>query len=354
LLLGAAPEPSPHGHSDADMQRMADTLSAKLANAPNDPDGWVLLGRTLATLQKWDGARDALKHALTLAPDDGAVHAQLGEVLTLAAGGVVTAEAKAEFAKAPDDARSRFYGAVAIAQSGDTPQALKQLRALQAETPPDAPWRSLVSDEIATLSAPPTASTADEIQTYLANLDTRPGASPAPGGPLPPVSPPAMSPPAMSSPPMSSPPMSAPPMSAPAAPATAPLEDSVRHTPADVRAWLTLSRAYQARGDLRMARDALARANQANPGNIELLLAYSDLLAIDIHDDQLPAALVGVMEQVIAIDPDQPDALWYLGLDAAHRGDSHRARKLWSRLAAGLPQASREHAAVQAKLEGLR
>jgi cytochrome c-type biogenesis protein CcmH len=326
FLLGAAPDPSPHGHSDADMKRMADSLSAKLARAPNDPDGWVLLGRTLATLQKWDAARDALKHALTLAPDDGAVHAQLGEVLTLAAGGVVTADAKAEFAKAPDDARSRFYGAVAIAQSGDTPQALKLLRALQAETPPDAPWRSLVSDEIATLSAPPTASTADEIQTYLANLDTKPGAPP--GATVPAATP-------------------------PAAPATAPLEDSVRQHPAEVRAWLTLSRAYQARGDLRMARNALARANQANPGNMELLLAYSDLLAIDIRDDQLPATLVGVMEQVVAIDPDQPDALWYLGLDAAHRGDAHRARKLWSRLAAGLPQASKEHLAVQAKLDGL-
>jgi len=89
------------------------------------------------------------------------------------------------------------------------------------------------------------------------------------------------------------------------------------------------------------------------PANLDVLLAYGDALAADIQGDELPAALVGAMRQVIAIDADQPDALWYLGIDAAHRGDSHAARKFWLRLSHGLPEKSQERAAVQARLDAL-
>jgi len=319
----AADPAVPAGHSDAALRRMADGLARRLAGAPTDLDGWVLLGRTRATLRQWDAARDALNHAIALAPDAPALHAQLGEILALQADGVVTPDARAEFARAKDDPRSRFYTAVGLAQAGDTAQALTLLRALAADTPADVPWRGMIGDEIAALtdtSAPPTppASPASAaIHDFLAGLG-----------------------------------VNAPPPETPAASAAS-LESTVRAQPHDVTAWLHLAQAYQAQGHAGEARDALKRANQAVPANLDVLLAYGDALAADIQGDELPAALVGAMRQVIAIDADQPDALWYLGIDAAHRGDSHAARKFWLRLSHGLPEKSQERAAVQARLDAL-
>jgi cytochrome c-type biogenesis protein CcmH len=303
---------------------MAAGLAARLASSPADIDNWVLLGRTQAALQHWNEARDAFTRALALNANDPALHAQMGEVLTLAAGGTVTSAALAEFGHAPNDPRARYYTALARAQSGDTPGALAQLNRLAAEAPPDATWRQLVQDEIDALSRPASpvagsattgdASTSAEISDYLAHLDTPP----------------------------------APP---PATPAS--LEVHLRAHPDDAGAWEALSRAYQAHGDAAMARDSMRRANAAIPGNLGLLLAYADLLSTDIRDSQLPPALVATMRQVAALDANQPDALWYLGQDAANRGDAHAARKLWARLLAGLPAESPEQKAVQQKLDQL-
>ena len=101
------------------------------------------------------------------------------------------------------------------------------------------------------------------------------------------------------------------------------------------------------------ALDALRRANQAIPANRDLLLAYADALADGIKSDALPDDFVGVMRQVNAIDPDQVDALWYLGLAAAQHGDTHRAVAFWRRLAADLPAGSKDRKTVQERLDAL-
>ena len=100
-----------------------------LQQAPGDLKGWVLLARTLAALGRFPEARDAYAHAIALAPGETGLHAELGEVLVLAAQGKVTPAAEAEFAKAPGDPRSRYYRADATLQAGDAAGARKQLRA---------------------------------------------------------------------------------------------------------------------------------------------------------------------------------------------------------------------------------
>jgi len=330
-----APEmPASHGHSHAEFESMAATLKSQLQAAPNDVDNWVLLGRTFASLERWRDARDAFSHAIALQPDEPALHAQMGEVLTLEAGGTVTAEARAEFTRAPSDPRARFYQAVALAQAGDTAQAERNLQALADEAPPQAAWRQLVLDELRSLGAaapsgaasPP--SITEDLQNELAKLDAVPSA------PDPRVAPGAAT--------------------APVGPRIGDLEDRVRAQPRDEAAWLALGRAYQAEGNAAQAVAALRRANQAMPADLNLLLAYGDLLADGIKGDVLPADFVGVMQQINALDPNQADALWYLGLAAAHRGDAHRAAKFWRRLLAELPSGGKERASLQERLYALR
>ena len=142
------------------------------------------------------------------------------------------------------------------------------------------------------------------------------------------------------------------PAAEPASPVTH-LKERVATNPHDAEAWLALARGYQASGDRAQALDTLRRANQAVAGNLDLLLAYAELLGDGIKGDQLPEPFVAVMRQVQTIDPDQPDALWYLGLDAAARGDTHRAATYWRRLVSRLPPGSDERASLQQRLKML-
>jgi cytochrome c-type biogenesis protein CcmH len=140
-------------HDATELAAAADKIRAHLQQAPDDLKGWTLLGRTLASLGRFDEAGDAYTRATALAPENAALHAEFGEVLVLAAQGTVTPAATGEFAKAPEDPRSRYYAAEAALQQGNPAAAKAKLQALLASAPPDAPWRQAVADRLAELSA---------------------------------------------------------------------------------------------------------------------------------------------------------------------------------------------------------
>jgi len=139
-------------HDATELAAAADQLKARLEREPDHPDGWVLLGRTLASLQRFDEAGDAYRRAIALKPDEPQLHAELGEVLVLSAGGTVTPAAEAEFAKSGNDPRARFYGAEAALQRGDAAVASAALQAMLADAPADAPWRKIVAARLAEIA----------------------------------------------------------------------------------------------------------------------------------------------------------------------------------------------------------
>jgi len=146
----AAEAPAPHDR--AELAAAAEQLKARLQQDPAHVEGWVLLARTFASLERYPEARSAYSQAIALAPNEPRLHAELGELLVLAAGGDVTAEAEAEFAKAGDDPRARFYGAEAALQRGDREAAKTALLALLADAPAEAPWRKVVQERLAEIA----------------------------------------------------------------------------------------------------------------------------------------------------------------------------------------------------------
>jgi cytochrome c-type biogenesis protein CcmH len=140
------------GHDAAELAAAADQLKARLEQDNGHPEGWALLGRTLATLGRFTEAQDAFARAIALKPDDPELHAELGEMLVLVAQGAVTPAAEAEFAKAGNDPRARYYDAEASLQRGDAATATSALKALLADAPPDAPWREAVEARLAEIS----------------------------------------------------------------------------------------------------------------------------------------------------------------------------------------------------------
>ena len=143
---------APAGNDRAKLAAAAEQLKARLQQEPGHVEGWVLLARTFVSLERYPEARSAYGQAIALAPKEPRLHAELGELLVLAAGGDVTAEAEAEFAKAGDDPRARFYGAEAALQRGDREAAKAALRALLATAPAGAPWRKVVQERLAEIA----------------------------------------------------------------------------------------------------------------------------------------------------------------------------------------------------------
>ncbi len=139
-------------HDLTELAAAAEQLKARLERDPDHPEGWALLGRTLTRLERFAEARDAYDRAIRLKPDEAQLHAELGEVLVLGARGIVTSAAIAEFAKAADDPRARFYGAEAALQRGDAAEAKATLQALLKDAPADAPWRQVVSTRLAEIA----------------------------------------------------------------------------------------------------------------------------------------------------------------------------------------------------------
>ncbi|HJU19779.1 MAG TPA: tetratricopeptide repeat protein, partial [Stellaceae bacterium] len=124
--------------------------------------------------------------------------------------------------------------------------------------------------------------------------------------------------------------------------------------PDDVAGWLMLARSYRVLGRNADAVDALKRANQHVPGNLDLLKSYLDALAADPGGGRPSPELVDVAMRINALDAKEPDALWYLGVAAAQRGDRFAAAKYWTALVSELPAGSSERRVVQQKLDSLR
>jgi len=139
-------------HDRAELAAAVEQLKERLQREPGHVEGWVLLGRTFASLERFADARQAYDQAIALAPNEPRLHAELGELIVLTARGVVTPEAQAEFAKAGDDPRARFYGAEAALQRGDREAAKSALKALLAAAPAEAPWRQAVAERLAEIA----------------------------------------------------------------------------------------------------------------------------------------------------------------------------------------------------------
>jgi cytochrome c-type biogenesis protein CcmH len=130
-------------------------IESHLAATPGDGKGWALIGPVYVRLGRFDDAVNAFRQALRLNGESAALRANYGEALVGAAGGVVTADARAAFDQAlgeqPGQPAARFYLALAAEQDGDKAKATAAYQALVDEAPAEAPWRAVVSKRLAAL-----------------------------------------------------------------------------------------------------------------------------------------------------------------------------------------------------------
>ena len=178
--------------------------------------------------------------------------ADLGEVMTAAAGGVVTAEAKAEFERArtldANDVKASYFLGLAAEQDGHKSDAAEIWRTMLAKAPTNAPWRPLVTAALTRVGGEPPAAE-----------------SKSPGAP--PLSPETMA---------AAKEMKADDREAMIKGMVERLATKLKTNGDDVEGWLKLVRAYLVLGDQDKMKRALSDARQAVSGDVERLKQLND------------------------------------------------------------------------------
>ncbi len=128
---------------------------------PADGKGWEILAPIYLRTGRYDDAARAFANAATHLGSTMERLVDVGEARFLAAGGVVTTEARLAFEEArklaPLSPKGLFYLAVARQQDGDKAGAIIDLKALLDSAPPDAGWAPMVAERLAEIEGRPQA-----------------------------------------------------------------------------------------------------------------------------------------------------------------------------------------------------
>lgn len=275
----AAQHPSPN--EPVTPERLLAEARARLAEAPNDPD------------------------ALSA----------LGEALVLEADGTVTPAAIDAFNKAlaqrPDDPRAHYYLGLHEAQSGDSRAAVARWQALEAKSPPEAPWLPMLRAEIARVSraagmpAPqaqtgmptPTRDQVEAMQSLNPEQRQQAIRSMVEG-----------------------------------------LDLRLKENPGDRAGWLRLANAWRVLGENARAAAAYAHADALEPLDTKTLTDWAEAHVRQIAPGAPPPAeAVAVLERLEKAEPRNALALFYLGAASFAAGDKPAALRRWRTLLQLLP-----------------
>ena len=316
----------------ANSREMLEFIAARetqLAANPNDADGWLLLSRAYLATGRFDDAANAARRAIALGRADANTYMELTEALINAGGGLVTPPALETIAAAlqadPANAAARYYDGIAKAQAGRTREAFDIWLALAAETPADAPWLPIVRRQL--------QDAARQLNIDLATVMPQP---------LPPTTP------------------------APLAGMTAEqqmamitqmvdrLAATMEQNPGDLAGWLRLAQSYRVLERWDDARNAVGKAAALAPDDVGVLTEQAGIwLSATPANDPFPAEAKVILERVLVLDPDNLEAMYFLGMAAAEAGETQVAADHWSKLLTRLDPGTQAHSEVKARLDGL-
>jgi cytochrome c-type biogenesis protein CcmH len=145
--------------TDGGIEAAVAAVEARLTAKPDDGKGWAVIAPVYMRLERYSDAAHAYAEALRLLGEEPLRRSAYGEALVAAAGGVVTDEARQAFDRAlaeqPGQPQARYYAALATEQDGKKADAIRDYQSLLADSPPDAPWRSVVNARLAALKGEP-------------------------------------------------------------------------------------------------------------------------------------------------------------------------------------------------------
>ena len=135
------------------VEAMVASLADRLANDPDDADGWLLLARSQVILERYDAALAGFGRAHALLGDEPGLLVDWAEAEAAVDGNRFTATALGRLERAleldPDHEKALWLGGFAAAQDGRADIAIARWERLLAIQPPDSREASIVSELLA-------------------------------------------------------------------------------------------------------------------------------------------------------------------------------------------------------------
>lgn len=136
----AAQEPS--SITREQFEAMTQQLAQRLAASPNDPVGWLMLGRAYGGLERHPEAAKALAEANRRKPGDPEILVEYARALAQVGGGKLSGEPtrllEQALAVAPNDQRALTLAGGAAFEAHDYPKAIRYWERLVAQVPADS------------------------------------------------------------------------------------------------------------------------------------------------------------------------------------------------------------------------
>jgi cytochrome c-type biogenesis protein CcmH len=278
---------------------------------PDDVGAWLRLA--MAAAASTDSATEimALEQAERLTGGDPAIRAMRAEAMARAADGQVTIPARELIAGIlavnPAEPRALYLSGLAAYQDEDYAAAVGIWRRLQTLSPPDAPWMTLLAENIA-----------DAARSAGIDPDS---VNPGPDADA--VADAAT--------------MTEEERAAMIADMVEGLAARLADEPGDVAGWRRLIRAYRVLERPEDLQAALIGLADAIPGDIDAQLSALEHMVVARLEAGFVEASQRLLDRVEALDPNRPEGIYISGHFARQAGDTDRARALWEDLYARLP-----------------
>jgi len=150
----SAQQQSAHSTDNGQMDALIESLKQRMNENPEDPEGWLILGRSLKTMQRYAEAETALANANRMIPGNPSIMVELAEAKLFNSGqAAVNDEARqlieAALAIDPNQQKALWIMGLASAQAGDDSQAVGYwTRLLGMLDPGSGPYQA-VTEQIA-------------------------------------------------------------------------------------------------------------------------------------------------------------------------------------------------------------
>lgn len=114
------------------------------------------------------------------------------------------------------------------------------------------------------------------------------------------------------------------------------LEKRLAEQPDDAAGWARLGVSYANLGRMADARQAYAKAYALAPDNMDVMMDYAWVLYSE-NPQNTQGQVFELYSRIYRDQPQNPDALWFLGFAAFQQGDYAKTLKYWDRLQKVLP-----------------
>lgn len=395
------------------IKMIAELEEAAKTDAAN-PDTWLNLGLAYKQQQRFRESAEALGKAFALRPPTPMLNSEYGETLVMAAQGTVTADARDAFTKVlaerPNDIRARHYLALADYQAGRTQAALDGWVALIEISPADAPWLDVIREylaraagelgiDVADVMPQPQPPAGDDglsaetraametmspeereatIRGMVEQLEARLAESPmdlagweqlirsrhalgereaaqdalnralevfaqAPfpkqrlanlAGEM------GLDGPAGTG-------------EVDIAGMVERLAERLKREPDDLEGWLMLARSYTVMGERDKARNAMANAVRLAPDDPRVLALQANAIR-DANGGQHTDESMAILRRVLALDPNNTEALWFVGNAEAEAGNTSKAIEMLEQVYQQIPENSEDRSFIRQRIDEIR